>query len=83
MYYQHCYAEEMSRGDVLVLYKPSKNNLSQAKRRSEPTYNQAYVQKEVNDSNLKVDNTTFEKGYHQDWDFNAPKNLNKCKNDLK
>jgi len=48
---------------MLVIYKPPKNNLSQVKWRSEPTYNQANVQTEVDDSNLKVDNIIFEKGY--------------------
>jgi len=46
-----------------MLYEPPKNNWSQAKWRSEATYNQVYVQTEVDDSNLKVDNITFEKGY--------------------
>lgn len=53
----------MSKGDVLMLYKPLKNNLSQAKRRSEPTFNQVYVQTEVDGSNLIVDNILFAKGY--------------------
>lgn len=63
IYYYHYYADEMSRVDVLMLYKPLKNNLIQAQQRSEPTYNQVYVQTEVDDSNLKVDNITLEKGY--------------------